>query len=348
MLPDRVLKLKEIVFHEKLGSQYERVQRVWRLAREIAPLVGADPDLAERAAILAKADLVSVMVGEFPELQGVMGRYYALDQEENPSVADAIAAHYKPLGPSDDVPREPVAIAVALADKLDMLVGFWAIDEKPTGSKDPYALRRAALGVIRIVLANGVRFPLWNLFASATSNYTQQRNEFVRAGVERLAGPGKKGKSVGDTLERIANAFGASDAQDFFERAQSASPRAGRAARSRRCRVRSRRRRPLDDRPARRGARPLPRYRGRREPPHRHQARHQHPAHRGEEGRYDSTISRPIPSSSNESRKRPSPRLSMRSRRLPLLPSRARISRRPWPRWLSSASRSMSSSIMSR
>jgi glycyl-tRNA synthetase beta chain len=160
MLPDRVLKLKEIVFHEKLGSQYERVQRVWRLAREIAPLVGADPDLAERAAILAKADLVSGMVGEFPELQGVMGRYYALDQEENPSVADAIAAHYKPLGPSDDVPREPVAIAVALADKLDMLVGFWAIDEKPTGSKDPYALRRAALGVIRIVLENGLTIEL--------------------------------------------------------------------------------------------------------------------------------------------------------------------------------------------
>ena len=160
MLPDRVPKLKEIVFHEKLGSQYERVQRVWRLARELAPLVGADPDLAERAAILAKADLVSLMVGEFPELQGVMGRYYALDQEENEAVADAIAAHYKPLGALDDVPREPVAIAVALADKLDMLVGFWAIDEKPTGSKDPYALRRAALGVIRIVLENDLRLRL--------------------------------------------------------------------------------------------------------------------------------------------------------------------------------------------
>ena len=160
MLPDRVPKLKEIVFHEKLGSQYERVQRVWRLARELAPLVCADPDLAERAAILAKADLVSLMVGEFPELQGVMGRYYALDQEENEAVADAIAAHYKPLGASDDVPREPVAIAVALADKLDMLVGFWAIDERPTGSKDPYALRRAALGVIRIVLENDLRLRL--------------------------------------------------------------------------------------------------------------------------------------------------------------------------------------------
>ena len=137
MLPDRVPKLKEIVFHEKLGTQYDRIQRVRMLAREIAPLVGAEPDLAERAAILAKADLVSGMVGEFPELQGVMGRYYALDQQENATVADAIAAHYKPVGPSDDVPREPVAIAVALADKLDMLVGFWAIDEKPTGSQGP-------------------------------------------------------------------------------------------------------------------------------------------------------------------------------------------------------------------
>jgi glycyl-tRNA synthetase beta chain len=160
MLPDRVPKLKEIVFHEKLGSQYERVQRMWRLARELAPLVGAEPDLAERAAILAKADLVSLMVGEFPELQGVMGRYYALDQQEDQAVADAIAAHYKPLGPSDDVPREPVEIAVALADKLDMLVGFWAIDEKPTGSKDPYALRRAALGLIRSALENDLRLPL--------------------------------------------------------------------------------------------------------------------------------------------------------------------------------------------
>jgi glycyl-tRNA synthetase beta chain len=160
LLPDSVPKLKEITFHEKLGSQYQRVQRVWKLAREVAPRVGADPDLAERAAILAKADLVSSMVGEFPELQGVMGRYYALDQEENPTVADAIAAHYKPLGPSDEVPREPVAISVALADKLDALMGFWAIDEKPTGSKDPYALRRAALGVIRIVLEDKLRLHL--------------------------------------------------------------------------------------------------------------------------------------------------------------------------------------------
>jgi glycyl-tRNA synthetase beta chain len=155
-----VPKLKEIIFHDKLGNQYERMQRVRLLARDVAPLVGADADLAERAAILAKADLVSGMVGEFPELQGVMGRYYALDQKEDPVVANAIASHYKPLGPSDEVSREPVAIAVALADKLDMLTGFWAIDEKPTGSKDAYALRRAALGVIRMVLENQLRIPL--------------------------------------------------------------------------------------------------------------------------------------------------------------------------------------------
>ena len=130
-LEDRVSKLKEITFHEKLGSQYERVQRIFHLAREIAPLVGADPDLAERAAILAKADLLTDMVGEFPELQGVMGYYYALEQKENPAVANAIATHYKPVGPTDEVPREPIAIAVALADKLDTLTGFWAIDEKP-------------------------------------------------------------------------------------------------------------------------------------------------------------------------------------------------------------------------
>ena len=162
-LEERVPKLKDIIFHEKLGSQYERVQRVRLLARELAPLVGADPDLAERAAILAKADLLSDMVAEFPELQGVMGSHYALDQDEDRVVANAIAKHYKPVGPDDDVPRDPVAIAVALADKLDTLVGFWAIDEKPTGSKDPYALRRAALGVLRIVLENRLRIDLTRL-----------------------------------------------------------------------------------------------------------------------------------------------------------------------------------------
>ena len=152
--------LGQVTFHEKLGTQLERVERIKRLARELAPLVGAAPEEAERAAHLAKADLLSETVGEFPELQGVIGRYIALAQGEKPAVADAIAEHYKPQGPSDGVPSNPVSIAVALADKLDMLVGFWAIDEKPTGSKDPFALRRAALGVIRIVLENNLRLDL--------------------------------------------------------------------------------------------------------------------------------------------------------------------------------------------
>jgi glycyl-tRNA synthetase beta chain len=159
-LDQRLAKLERVVFHEKLGTQGERIARIAALARELAPRVGADPDLAERAAKLAKADLATEMVGEFPELQGLMGRYYALAQGEEESVADAIADHYRPQGPNDRIPTAPVSIAVALADKLDTLVGFWAIDEKPTGSKDPYALRRAALGVIRIVLENGLRLKL--------------------------------------------------------------------------------------------------------------------------------------------------------------------------------------------
>jgi len=161
-LDQRLEKLKAlaIVFHEKLGTQGERVERIAALARELAPIVGADAGLAERAALLAKADLVTEMVGEFPELQGLMGRYYASAQGEEPSVADAIEDHYKPQGPNDRIPTAPISVAVALADKLDTLVGFWAIDEKPTGSKDPYALRRAALGVIRIVIENGLRLGL--------------------------------------------------------------------------------------------------------------------------------------------------------------------------------------------
>jgi glycyl-tRNA synthetase beta chain len=154
-------KLEETVFHAKLGTQFQRVERIVKLAAEIAPLVGADVDDAKRAAMLAKADLVTGMVGEFPELQGVMGRYYALAQGEKPAVADAVAEHYKPLGPTDRVPTSPVSIAVALADKLDLLTGFWAIDEKPTGSRDPYALRRAALGVIRIVTENKIDLRLY-------------------------------------------------------------------------------------------------------------------------------------------------------------------------------------------
>ncbi len=148
--------LKSVTFHNKLGSQSDRITRIAALAAEIAPLVGADPDQAKRAASLAKLDLRSAMVGEFPELQGTMGRYYALAAGEPEAVANAARDHYSPLGPSDDVPTEPVSVAVALADKIDTLTGFWAIDEKPTGSKDPFALRRAALGVIRLVLGNGV------------------------------------------------------------------------------------------------------------------------------------------------------------------------------------------------
>ena len=143
-----------VVFHEKLGTQGERVQRIAALARELAKATGADPELCARAAVLAKADLQSEVVGEFPELQGFMGRRYAELQGEHPSVCAAIEDHYKPLGPSDRVPTDKVAITVALADKLDTLVGFWAIDEKPTGSKDPYALRRAALGMIRLAVEN--------------------------------------------------------------------------------------------------------------------------------------------------------------------------------------------------
>jgi glycyl-tRNA synthetase beta chain len=149
-----------VTFHAKLGTQGERVERIRALAVELAPLVGADPALAARAAVLAKADLQTEVVGEFPELQGAMGRKYALLQGEDAGVAAAIEEHYRPQGPSDVVPADPVSIAVALADKLDTLVGFWAIDEKPTGSKDPYALRRAALGVIRIVVENGIRLNL--------------------------------------------------------------------------------------------------------------------------------------------------------------------------------------------
>ncbi|WP_300517118.1 glycine--tRNA ligase subunit beta [Aliiroseovarius sp.] len=152
--------LANVTFHRELGSQSDRIARIAKLAGEVAPLVGALPDLSEEAARVAKADLSSEMVYEFPELQGVMGRYYALAAELPESVANACEAHYSPLGPSDDVPEEPVSVAVAFADKLDTLTGFWAIDEKPTGSKDPYALRRAALGVIRIILSNDLRLRL--------------------------------------------------------------------------------------------------------------------------------------------------------------------------------------------
>ncbi len=176
-LDDRLEKLASIVFHEKLGTQAERVDRIAALARDLSSVAGADPALAERAARLAKADLVTEMVGEFPELQGLMGRYYAAHQGEEPAVAAAVEEHYKPLGPSDRVPTEPVSVALALADKLDMLVGFWAIGEKPTGSKDPYALRRAALGVIRLVVENKLNLRLLPLFEASLRHFRARAGE---------------------------------------------------------------------------------------------------------------------------------------------------------------------------
>ena len=159
-LEDRLPKFKQIVFHEKLGTQWERIERIEALAAKLAPVAGADPDKVKRAARLAKADLLTEVVGEFPELQGLMGKYYAEAQGEDEAVAHACEDHYKPQGPNDLVPADPVSVAVALADKLDMLIRFWSIDEKPTGSKDPYALRRAALGVIRIILDNKNSAPI--------------------------------------------------------------------------------------------------------------------------------------------------------------------------------------------
>jgi glycyl-tRNA synthetase beta chain len=159
--------LENVTFHNKLGSQAARIKRIAALARDLAPVVGADADMAEHAALVVKADLSSEMVYEFPELQGLMGRYYAAKAGMSDEIAAACEAHYSPLGPSDDVPTAPVSVAVALADKLDTLIGFWAIDEKPTGSKDPFALRRAALGVIRLILDNHLTLPLADKLTSA-------------------------------------------------------------------------------------------------------------------------------------------------------------------------------------
>jgi len=171
-LQSRLPKLDNIVFHAKLGSLAERVLRLRGLAREVsAEIPGCDVKLADRAAEIGKADLVSQMVFEFTELQGLMGKYYAENDGEAPEVANAIAEHYAPAGPSDMCPTAPVSVALALAEKLDTLAGFFAIDEKPTGSRDPFALRRAALGVIRLVLENGLRLPLRRLFAFAVSQY---------------------------------------------------------------------------------------------------------------------------------------------------------------------------------
>jgi glycyl-tRNA synthetase beta chain len=188
-LEDRLPKFEHIIFHEKLGTQAARIARIERLAAELAPIVRADVEKARRAARLCKADLLTEVVGEFPELQGLMGKYYAEAQGEDEAVAHACEDHYKPKGPDDLVPADPVAIAVALADKVDILVGFWAIDEKPTGSKDPYALRRAALGVIRIILANELRLSLSEIIryahAGLLPHFFNPYEEVQKAAIEK-------------------------------------------------------------------------------------------------------------------------------------------------------------------
>lgn len=175
-LEERVPALKEIIFHAKLGTMEDKVIRLQTLAAELADVIpGGDPDRARSAALLAKADLTSGMVGEFPELQGVMGRYYAQAEGETDEVAEAIAQHYSPLGPNDACPSQPTAVALALADKIDTLVGFFAIDEKPTGSRDPYALRRAALGVIRLIVENKLRVAMAAVARNAWRLYGTQK-----------------------------------------------------------------------------------------------------------------------------------------------------------------------------
>lgn len=180
-LEDGVHRLADSVFHAKLGTMAQKVERITALAGELAPFIpGCDAGDAMRAARLAKADLVTEMVYEFPELQGTMGRYYALKDGEDAAVADAISNHYSPAGPNDDCPTAPLSVAVALADKLDTLVGFFAVDEKPTGSRDPYALRRAALGIIRLVLENGLRTPLREALMKAYWGYNETVPDFEK------------------------------------------------------------------------------------------------------------------------------------------------------------------------
>ncbi len=217
-------ELKGITFHKKLGTQFERAERVKELARQIAQSQElCEPALAQRAAELAKADLVSGMVGEFPELQGLMGRYYAEAEHMNPAIARALELHYKPKGPNDTVPLEKegdgVAVAVALADKLDTLVGFWAIGEKPTGSGDPYQLRRAALGVIRIVLENDLRMPLFralrNHGIAITEAIETQRFAHAADAVAKLPVEAKHAKEIAEHEIVLAHVFGQSWATKF-------------------------------------------------------------------------------------------------------------------------------------
>jgi glycyl-tRNA synthetase beta chain len=211
-LADRVPALAKVTFHAKLGTQGERVLRLMTLASDIAPLVGADRALAARAAELAKADLVSGMVGEFPELQGVMGHYYALHDGEDPAVADAIRDHYAPRGPNEAAPAAPVSVAVALADKLDQLTGFFAIGEKPTGSGDPYALRRAALGVIRIIRENELRLRLRDLIPGGNDEATQAVLAFI---LERLVVQLRIDGARYDVLNAVFGAAGLANDDDI-------------------------------------------------------------------------------------------------------------------------------------
>ena len=213
-LDTRLLALAGVTFHARLGTQGERVRRLIDLARAIAPKVAADPEVAARAAELAKADLVTGMVGEFPELQGVMGRYYALHDGENALVADAIRDHYAPRGPNEAAPSAPVTIAVALADKLDQLVGFFAIGEKPTGSGDPYALRRAALGVIRIIRENGLRLRLRDLLPETDAETAPAVFAFI---MERLVVQLRTDGARYDVLNAVFGAAGLAKDDDIVD-----------------------------------------------------------------------------------------------------------------------------------
>lgn len=218
-LASRVAALEGVTFHAKLGTQAARVRRIEALARFVAPYCGADTGLAGRAALLAKADLTTGMVGEFPELQGVMGGYYARHDGEDAAVATAIAEHYAPKSPSDAVPTAPVSVAVALADKIDQLASFFAAGEVPTGSGDPYALRRAALGVIRIIRDNGLRLPLRAVFEAAGGPSTELM-EFI---AERLRVQLRADGARHDVLSAVFATGGDDDLVRLLARADAVS-----------------------------------------------------------------------------------------------------------------------------
>ena len=215
-LGDQLVKLDAITFHAKLGSQGERVKRIEALAGEIAKTIGADVEKAKLAARLAKADLVSGMVGEFPELEGLMGRYYALDQGHDAEVADAIRDHYKPKGPNDSVPVSDIGKSVALAEKLFTLAGFWVAEEKPTGSKDPYALRRAALGVIRTVLSGEIRLHLEMAWASSLGYFHAIVRNYKIVEEAQAAAKNLADNRLADTrMQMLSEASSVLDAQTF-------------------------------------------------------------------------------------------------------------------------------------